>query len=492
MLMNKGKIMTQLKLILIVVLYVLAQTSSLWAACTGSSPSWSSTLDYTSVSECVSNANHGDTITVASGTETWSSTLTITKDISLIGGGIGVSIVNSARIYYNPSTWDNTYGLRISGFTFNGLTTAPIFSAAPTTPTSIGSHKKTKFRMDHCRLVNTATTSAGPLINRPLNVFGVIDNCEFSAGMYAFRAAGYNVYDGWVWQYWAYYPGMQANTEFGHGDNLYVEDSTFEFTGSEDVFQTSQESARWAFRYNTFTFNNATFPNSECHGNWSDGYDYSANSVVGVEMYGNEIIGTASGGEFFDQRGGQAMIFYNSWNAGASAGVIRAREECADSHDTPTVNAITNQTQKVGNTYVFGNKQNYTTGWYGTASTACAIGCCDGSAVQANVDFWTDGDWVAASSGTGCGTLANRPATCTTGVGYWVPSDPTAASCTNLTNHVGANASSPISGTLYKCTATNTWTSFYTPYTYPHPLRGETVATNYSISGGTISGGSIK
>src|SRR5213593_4734233 len=26
------------------------------------------------------------------------------------------------------------------------------------------------------------------------------------------------------------------------------------------------------------------------------------------------------------------------------------------------------------------------------------------------------------------------------------------------------------SGVLYKCTATNTWTLYYTPYTYPHPL----------------------
>jgi len=56
------------------------------------------------------------------------------------------------------------------------------------------------------------------------------------------------------------------------------------------------------------------------------------------------------------------------------------------------------------------------------------------------------------TSGTGWGTLANRPTTCTTGVGY--------------AEYSGGNFVQ-----LDKCTATNTWTNgVYTPYTYPHPL----------------------
>lgn len=63
------------------------------------------------------------------------------------------------------------------------------------------------------------------------------------------------------------------------------------------------------------------------------------------------------------------------------------------------------------------------------------------------------------TAGVGVGTLANRPASCAAnsvsypagnspGVGYWATDK----------------------NTLYVCSATNTWTVYYTPYTYPHPL----------------------
>ena len=65
---------------------------------------------------------------------------------------------------------------------------------------------------------------------------------------------------------------------------------------------------------------------------------------------------------------------------------------------------------------------------------------------------------------------ASRPATCTIGVGYWA----TDQDCTTVADaNCGVDPATPISGTLYRATETNTWTLFYQPYTYPHPLRGE-------------------
>ncbi len=72
--------------------------------------------------------------------------------------------------------------------------------------------------------------------------------------------------------------------------------------------------------------------------------------------------------------------------------------------------------------------------------------------------------------GVGHGTLTNRPATCTTGVAYW-------ATDQGNWNQSGSGEQ----GQLFVCTATNSWTPYYTPYTYPHPL----VAGGTTGTGGT-------
>jgi hypothetical protein len=68
------------------------------------------------------------------------------------------------------------------------------------------------------------------------------------------------------------------------------------------------------------------------------------------------------------------------------------------------------------------------------------------------------------SAGIGQGPLASKPSTCTTngttGAAWWGTDQ---GSWNTSGNGFG-------NGVLYTCSATNTWTAYYTPYTYPHPL----------------------
>jgi len=99
------------------------------------------------------------------------------------------------------------------------------------------------------------------------------------------------------------------------------------------------------------------------------------------------------------------------------------------------------------------------------------------------------GAGAGAAGAIGCGTLANRPATCTTGAAYWAGVQRAGTPCSDIpSGSYGRNPSSPITGTLYICSATNTWGTTYTPYEYPHPYRNTSDTTSPSVSTPSPSG----
>jgi hypothetical protein len=427
---------------------------------------------YADVSAAIASASTEDTVNVPAGSCTWSSTLAITKGINLIGAGIGNTVIargaSSGLISYNPSNYSLNTPLRISGFSFNhgawssSSDTAIIFlgqdgKAAPYTA-------QTKIRIDHNRFYSSGSIndSAHAMIYRGA-MYGTFDNNTIENFTYVFRNINTAYYASWY--------DNSATTGFGWtvGDRnkLYFEDNTITLGSTGYAYNcvtNSQYSGRYAFRYNRINVALQAYPLFDLHG--YQGSDM--HSSFGAEIYGNTISTGSVSGDLYQVRGGSSMVFGNNILSSGSWWYDVGTSEVACPPDYVSL-------QMIHDTYYWQNRFNTTGSLIGASydGTDPLSNCGrSGNRPAEGTDFFDD----STNSGVRSGTLANRPTTCSVGQAYWA----TNQSTTSLSNMTGVNPSTPLSGTLYKCTSTNTWTAFFTPYTYPHPLR---------VDGGAIGAG---
>jgi hypothetical protein len=212
----------------------------------------------------------------------------------------------------------------------------------------------------------------------------------------------------------------------GSPNAIYIEDSNFAHPGGNiwDGSNVIQEyyGARVVARYN-----NINAAQLEVHG--------SEGAIGGRwwEFYNNRL---TNGGICI--RAGSGVIFNNT---GSTAYFVMLEE---DSGYPALYQVGRGQNQILFPAYVWGNTLPPGLNQGGMCSNASP------NMVQLNRDVYIP------SSGT---TL---PATCSVGQGFWKTDEGGDWDTTNGTAQDGA---------LYKCTSTNSWTLYYTPYTYPHPLQ---------------------
>ncbi len=88
--------------------------------CTGASPTWTTSVDYASVADCVARASAGDTIRIRPGSATWSETLLLDRPLTLLGAGPSATQIVGADTTVIVVELAAGGPLRIAGIGFSG------------------------------------------------------------------------------------------------------------------------------------------------------------------------------------------------------------------------------------------------------------------------------------------------------------------------------------------------------------------------------------
>jgi len=477
--------------------------------------------------------NSTRTVNIPVGTCHWTSKVSLNvpsgdPNLSVIGAGTctgtPASSCNDATTIIDDDSTDSDVllVLRISStfsakFRFSGISIKGGTGSLKQNGTVAVGGNSHNVRLDHIHMdLTTYTNPVSRYYIRLDSVTGVVDHSVFEG-----NSAGQGALDFWN----SFYNGSTdqtgdhawaAPTGFGTGDFMFVEDSTFNNRGvagnEHSGSMTDCRAGKFVIRHNIL--NRMGIMDHPTGGNGR------GRGCRAREMYLNNLTGTDAA---YDNNlvvawitSGTALVWGNSASETGFAKFLSLHSErkykqyrsgwgyCGTSFgpsnfdqnlDVPTGWGCLDQPGQGQSdllTNDFPNVANKATGCRQTSACVWprqklepvyewmdSWGCssCGGTGVgfvtfneaysptvlHNNRDYYV---WCDPSSRSGCtsfngtvgvgsGLLSARPSACTAGpggntpgVGYWATDQ----------------------NTLYVCSRTNTWTAYYTPYTYPHPL----------------------
>lgn len=461
----------------------------------------------TEVNEAVS----GDTICVPDGTATWTSAITLpsNKDLIIAGNAgadpmtvVGTPGASNYTLTYTATGTHITCNAGCFGINLaanHRITGFHLISSADDVILETGDQASgTHFELDHNRFQGT---TAGWQPNR---FFGGSNGFHPQGILYrnriewfAFHANGtnWNLDDaapGGNAQHviWAKEPTYGGTSEVVYYEDNYIVNSATNFTDGNygcrrvERFNTVADSGVWTF---------------EVHG--MQGLNRGCQQT---EVYHNYVGGT--GGGFSEIRGGSGFMFGNVMASGVTSGINltidrseydeaagnfgqvkecgvggadgnsptgvdqqtggsngwRCRDQVGTSHDAaqwshspqgdPTSFGAWNQTQRA---------LGFWSNTHGAGALSIDVntqGDIETVKVLVSREFYCDTGFSGGACGSGVQIGTSLPGACTVGQLYWKTDEG------EWNSNQGGN-----DGRLYRCSSTNTWTLYYTPYTYPHP-----------------------